>query len=395
MSKGSYGIGVQTGGVKAMRYPPRTTMLILVTLYVSCAVLSFCEAERVAHVAYRVKFIAFLSILTLSALCMTTRGALRIPFRNRILFSAWFLWCISLLPAVSVSDNVLLASGQWMIYLSVGLLTCVIVPFWIRSDEDAARLIRLYMCSIAVPIGIVIAMMLIRGDAIYYINQSDGRVRYDFGFVNPNFIGCFAATVAVQWLQRYRDFRSDRLVYNLVFLVLVIGVTVATNSRASILFAGLYLVASLVLRWAEHHRYGSAFLLVTALLIVVLGFIAIVSIAVSGSPIDAWEELNRYSSGRLNYWRLVIQEMQGKRVLFGYGLRTPSESVSSEAKAYENWFVSHYVQTGLFGITGVTLVIIASFICASTIHDERSRSAATSLLVAWMAYCFFENAFAI
>ena len=181
----------------------QVSLWLLVVTYVTCACLSFSRSEQLSRLAYGGKFGAVVLIMIFSAFDMVLGGVLRIPPKNRMVFCTWLLWYAAILPAVGISSDLILASIQWVLFLGLGVLCCVVVPHWIIADKDVRRLNTLYMYSIVAGVTINIAITMMGNQSLYYINPVDGRLRYHFGFINPNFAGPFMAAIAIQGMQAF------------------------------------------------------------------------------------------------------------------------------------------------------------------------------------------------
>jgi len=382
------------------RFPrPRKELVLSLLLFLSVtfSILSFLKPWSWRQIAYYIKFapIILLCVLLLYRILV---GGISIKIskaiRNvSILFNIWmFSMIVSLFNASYPVSGILLILSYAILYI----LAFYLLPNFLKRGDLHLRFNKTIFWGVLVSILISVVLGL-NDPQSFYINPESGRYRYQAFFINPNFLGLFAflgvlVTVKTIMLSRKKKY--------LLLLPGYLGLIFLSDSRASLFALLLFgLLVFLGILYSKLKRRNSKLMFIAySVLIPTLIFTLFILVFGNFPYISS---LNTFLSNRPVKWATALSSLRTtSKIFFGQGLgQGPYASITGLGSiSYDNSFLNHFIQTGLFGelLLWSLIFIVIFYFCKINYSLVKYRYVHVlnfSMLFTWIAYSFFESPF--
>jgi O-antigen ligase len=193
--------------------------------------------------------------------------------------------------------------------------------------------------------------------------------------INPNELGMLAVLGSAMGYKELLDKGSKY--HNLLLIAVSVAVLLLTQSRSSL--SAFLLVSALFVLWLGNLR------VITLSVVVVVLMMPFLFHSIILKQGDMEEVMSM--TGRLPFWRDLLSDGFTKRPLFGYGFMCVAEGEYFEsihsytAKMTHNTFIQVLLNLGLMGIFVCALQMIATFFAIGNSADTYHRKLAVMMFV--------------
>ncbi len=292
--------------------------------------------------------------------------------RNQLSYYLYIAYLVLGFASFTWSTNVGFSALQWFMTLQ-SLVFCV---FFIKIltlihayfPDSKIRLFRLLGNSIFLLLVIFIVGMFVNPDVFFRMTHGGSEARLGGYLMNPNELGMLAGVGIASLI--FNFYEKHKVVWNGIKIVIIVYALLATGSRSSLI--GVLIILLFHVQQSNRNIIKGVLFLGIA----ILSPIAIYFVVLKGGDPERVEEVLTMT-GRLPFWKALINEGLPREPFFGFGfMRIDYNEYFQSTNTYpgkmtHNTFLQVLMNLGFVGIVLVIFQMIFTFKGISSLNKEK------------------------